>query len=310
VVWEGGSGRSDIDRRAEMKPSALYPIASTTKTITAAIVMRLVEEGRLSLDQTIEDALPDLPNADRITIRMLLDHSSGLADYLDSNAIYEIIDPQHAWTREEVLSFVGEPRFAPGARHSYSNTNFVALGAILEHYGGTGIEEQFDALFSTPLSLRDATFVYDDALLPRLAHPHAGGTRRSFRDLLGNGDRISTYYWSEVWTDGGLVACSPELARIGNAIFAGEALEPDTVESMLPPRTNGWGLGTFQGSMAGHLWTGHDGLYGGYAIESWTDRSRDLTLTVMTNAHGYRNGEPAATSIWRRLAKATAAGSR
>jgi D-alanyl-D-alanine carboxypeptidase len=268
--------------------------------------MSLVEQGKLSLDQTIDKALPDLPNSDRITVRMLLDHSSGLADYFQSGEIDRIIReyPDYPWTREEILSYVGRPRFEPGARHAYSNTNYVALGGVLEHYGGAGIEEQFDAAIGEPLQLRDATFVYDDALLPRLAHPHSGGRYRPFRDKLGNGNAIGTDYWGEAWTDGGLVTCSPELARIYNALYAGDLLDASTIKQMLPRRVNGYGLGTFQIRAAGHTWTGHDGLYGGYAVESWTDRSRDLTLTVMTNAHGYQRGEPAATDIWRQLARA------
>src|SRR3954451_6432670 len=132
LVWTGAAGRARPGPDGRMKPRSLVPIASATKTVTATMVMSLVERGTLHLGERLDRTLPQLPAANRITLRTLLNHSSGLVDYFSDGAIDRIIrrHPYPRWTRAQVLAHVSHVRFRPGSHHSYSNSNYVTLGGV------------------------------------------------------------------------------------------------------------------------------------------------------------------------------------
>ena len=113
-----------------------WNIGSVTKTFVAVVVLQLAEEGRIDLDAGIDGFLPDLAGADRITPRQLLQHTSGLGEYVDQPAV--LADAQREWTPAELIAVaeaagrVGEP----GGPHHYSNTNYIVLGEIIEQVTG------------------------------------------------------------------------------------------------------------------------------------------------------------------------------
>jgi D-alanyl-D-alanine carboxypeptidase len=303
VLWRGAYGRARAGRGGAMAPGTLVPIASSTKSVTAAIAMALAERGRLDLDRPIRAALPDLPGAGRITPRMLLNHSAGLQDYFSDGAVDRIIrrHPFHRWRRGEVLSHVHRVVFRPGARHRYSNSNYVALGGVITHGGRRSIEALFQRLVATPVDLERSTFRYGAAPRAAFAHPLRQLSGGGVRDRFGARGKVPTDYWGEVWTDGGLATSAPELARIGNALYAGDLLSPRSVRAMVPRRAHGWGLGTFDKRALGTRWIGHDGTYGGFQTENWTDREAGVTIGVFTNRSG---GRAVAAPIWKRIAAA------
>lgn len=301
LVWTGATGRARGGRNARMRPDALFPIASTTKTVTTAIALALSDAGRLNLNQPIAAALPDLPGARRITPRMLMNHSSGLSDYFADGALDRQMrrDPYRPWTRSQVLDHVKRLKFRPGSRHSYSNSGLVALGGVIEHASGLTLEDAFQRYVAGPIGLTDSSFRYDALSQRRFAHPIEQRRRGGVRDKFGRRGAIPTDYWGEAWTDGGLATTAAGLALIGNAIFAGELLRPATVASMLPGPRGGYGLGTFERRHRGRSWLGHDGSYGGYDTENWTHPETGITVVAMTNTIG---GGRAAPRIWRKLA--------
>jgi D-alanyl-D-alanine carboxypeptidase len=282
-----------------MRPGSLFAIASTTKTVTATLAMALAERGKLDLDAHVADALPGLPGADRITPRQLMSHSSGLSNYFRDGYVARTArrHPFHDWTRPEVLSHVRRVNFRPGSRHSYSNSGYVALGGVIEHAGGESIEHLFRRFVARPLGLERSTFRYRVAPEGAFAHPLSGGRTSGYEDRFGARGRIHSDYWGEVWTDGGLATSAAGLAEIGNGVYAGDLLSARSVRAMLPPKRGGWGLGTFDRQACGRRWIGHDGSYGGYQTENWTDRRRRLTVV------GAGMGS-VAPKVWRAVARA------
>src|SRR5262249_41957723 len=135
-TWLGTSGSSYAG--VPITSDLLFAIGSNTKTFTAALVLQLVDRGLLSLDAPLSSLLPQHTNVNpRITVRQLLDHTSGLFDYMNDDAaqVFAAItaDRSRIWTPEEILStFFGPPHFAPGASWRYSNTNFLIAGMIDE----------------------------------------------------------------------------------------------------------------------------------------------------------------------------------
>lgn len=302
VVWTGAAG---IARRGvPMRPGALVPIASCTKTVTATMVMKLALQGRIALDRPIAGVFPALPGAARITPHMLLNHSAGLEDYFADGVLERLtyIEPFRRWSRPEVLAHIRHLLFAPGTRHEYSNSGYVVLGGLLQHASGKSIESLFRQIVAKPLGLERSTFRY--AGLPQRLFAHPLWFRHGrVHDYFGRRGKVHTDYWGGVWTDGGLATTAAGLARIGNALYAGRLMPRRAVRQMLPPHPGGWGFGTFGWPVGGTRWIGHDGDYGGYETENWTDRRRGVTVVVFTNLDGDR---PAAVPVWRAVAAASA----
>ncbi len=166
VWWEGQGeyvkayGEADIEPGREMSTQDLFKAASVSKTITGNLVLQLAGEGRLSLDDKLSgfDFASGVANAGRITIRMLLNQTSGLPDPSNENEemiAVEEAEPLHAFTREEVMAY-GEAMpvlSEPGQSYHYSNWNYYLLGMIVERVTGMSLEDAVQARFAEPLGL-------------------------------------------------------------------------------------------------------------------------------------------------------------
>jgi D-alanyl-D-alanine carboxypeptidase len=238
---------------------------------------------------------------------MLLNHTSGLPEYFDNPRISRIIanDSRHHWTRAEVLAALKRAQFAPGTRFSYTNSNYVVLGGILERLTGMTIESYFQRMIATPARMASSTFAYRASRSDEFAHPYLQSQTGSLTDQFVPGLGIPTDYWGQVWTDGGLASTATDLARFGNALFNGRLVRPPTLALMTYMAPHDYGLGIYDQSTDGHRWLGHDGAYGGYESENWTDASRHVTIAVTTNINEPDNAPTAASQIiWRALVRA------
>jgi D-alanyl-D-alanine carboxypeptidase len=255
------------------------------------MVMRLATTGAVDLDAPVSRYAMPVPSADRITVRMLLSHRSGLPDYLESPEVLAHVTgrPLDPWTRDEALAGVGEPVRPPGEAFEYSNTNYVALGAVLES-AGDGPEAELRRLVA-PLALARTSFVREDPPGPDVARGHGPGAA----DLPGG--RIPADVWGPVWTDGGLATTAPELARVLDALMHDRLLPPGVVARMAPAAGEPYGLGLIAGEYDGVRWIGHNGAYGGYTSEVWHSPGLGVTLAVLANSDAERGGAPPAQAI-------------
>lgn len=159
-IWNGASGTADLDRHDLMMPSHVIRLGSLTKTYTAVVALRLIERGILGLDSTLARWLPEYKPAPRLTLRMLLSHSSGIPDLLGMRVMMvSSINSGKVWTTEELLEMICARRleFEPGTDHRYSNSNYVLLGIIAERATGKTLralyhDEIFAPLFYTILT--------------------------------------------------------------------------------------------------------------------------------------------------------------
>jgi D-alanyl-D-alanine carboxypeptidase len=307
VAWTGFTGVTDLRSRHSVSGRTLFVLASSTKTITATMIMQLVQAGRLSLDTPLAAFYPQLPNASQITVRMLLNMTSGLPEYLDNPRINDIINnkPRHRWTRDEVLSGLGSAQFAPGARYQYTNTNYIALGGILERIAGTSIESNFQTRIARPAGMTSSTFAPTPAGTRRMSQPYTQANNGALTDWWIPGYGLSNDYWGPVWTDGGLASTATDLARFGNALLRSRLLTPATVAQMTNVGPDDYGLGIYDQSFDRHNWLGHDGDYSGFESEDWTDRSRQVSIAVTTNLTEPDNApDTASDRIWRAVVRA------
>jgi D-alanyl-D-alanine carboxypeptidase len=291
LAVEVARGRADLAARTPLTVATPFRIASVTKTFLAAAVLRMVERGAFALDRPVADLVAPATAAqlaqggyrpDRITVRMLLDHTAGLFDYATS-ARYDranVDQPQRHWTRAEQLALAMQGRrvAAPGRRYHYSDTGYVLLGEILERAAGRPLAAAVrDALGFERLGLRHTfweTFEPPPGGSPPRAHQYYGTTF----------DNATLDASSDLYGGGGLVSTVGDLSRFFRALFDGRVFEHDaTLDAMLtvskPGHRSGAALGIFATDIGGERCWGHPGYWGSEAY--YCPRSRlAFALTI------------------------------
>jgi D-alanyl-D-alanine carboxypeptidase len=152
-------GTTQLDTTTPPRADTRFRIASNTKSMTAAVIVQLAQEGKLSLDDSVSQYVPSVPNGDNITIDELLKMRSGLYNYLDAPELAAIVDrdPTKVWTPDELLAiaFTRPPNFPPGTAYEYNNTNYVLLGLIAEQVDGRPLARAMQDRLFGPLGMHD-----------------------------------------------------------------------------------------------------------------------------------------------------------
>lgn len=257
-AWVGSAGAREPGGAEKPPTDGHFWVGSTTKTFVATLVLLLVADGLLGLDDPVADRLPDLGLDGRITVRMLLQHTSGLYNYTgdfdpDGTFVLGIDATGKAWAQnrfrtyrpEELLRFAqSKPaRFEPGADWSYSNTNYTLAVLLIEEVTGGSYAEEMHRRILGPLGLSGTAVPGDD---PDLPEPHAHGlyryeddgewttvdvTRQNLSLLVGAGDMYST---------------TRDLHTFFSALLGGDVLPEPLLAQMCDPHPKvGYGLGLF-----------------------------------------------------------------
>lgn len=303
VVWSGQSGYSNLVDKTPITGRTMFALASVSKMFVATIAMRLVEQRRLKLDESIAPYVPAyLPDASRVTVMNLLGHTSGYRDDEDDPIVLkQLADPNHVWTRDQLERREGPARFTPGSRFDYCNSCYVMLGGVIEKASGASIGGELDRFIVEPLHLQeDVDIDRVKSLAPRIARGYDfehGKLIDTFKDAHDLG--IPTYDWGPVWTDGGIAATAIGVARFTDALLRGSLVSRTSLATMLAPGGKNEILESDKHD--DHLWRGHSGFYDGFTAEAWYDSQRRLTIVVLANRTD--DNDPA-TEIWNRLATA------
>ncbi|MEV7629916.1 serine hydrolase domain-containing protein [Actinoplanes sp. NPDC089786] len=294
-----------------MAASDRFRMGSNTKTMVATVVLQLVAEHRVRLTDPVEKWLTGLiPNGNAITLRMLLNHTSGLFNYTFDPEVLRAFTGQdtRAWTPRELIAagVRHDPMFAPGAGYSYSNTNYVALGLIAEKATGRHLDDLIRARITRPLRLTD-TYLVTGADTPRtrgLAHGYEPDAAR-IGPLLPPGVPAGTAFAgparpagyvdtttinaSTEWAAGGMISSARDWARFDRALLSGRLLPAALLKEMrttvaeeteFPNRRYGLGLEQVT-TPCGTVW-GHNGQVPGYSGETYTDATGRRTVAVLT----------------------------
>ena len=232
TVWTGVGGVSHDT--VPMKPDMLFGIGSVTKNFVAALTLLLAEEGALSLDDPISDYLPAYPHVDGdITIRQLLNHTSGLYMFWDNDDLWEALkeDRSKVWTPEEVLAYIEEPYFEPGEGWRYSNTNYLLLAMIIEETTGNKLSTEFRNRFWVPLGI-DAYLAIQETVPKNRAHVFGDNFQFGEQEMdLTFEPRAS--HDSIGFGSSGICMTAEELARWCQALYTGKILNKESMDEML-----------------------------------------------------------------------------
>ncbi|GAB2928668.1 serine hydrolase domain-containing protein [Micromonospora polyrhachis] len=293
VTWRGASGTADLGNGRPMRPGLQHRIGSVTKTFVATTLLQLVGEGRIALDAPVGTYLPDFA-ADGVTVRMLLNHTSGIGSY--DRVVFatpEDVERHRNTTFDpRELARIGldmPPTNVPGATFAYSNTNYILAGLILEQVTGRPAQLEIYRRVIRPLGLFQTYFPGTNT---RIVGPHAKGYVPWYGGELRD---FSVYNMSWAGTAGELISTPSDLNHFYRALLDGRLLPPAELAQMrttVPldparPATGGYGLGLVRLALpCGTVW-GHDGIVLGHSALSLHSPDGRRQLTFAANLTHY-----------------------
>lgn len=290
-TWVGADGTRERDGHIPVTSDAPFRIASITKLFVAVVLLQLVEESRLELDDPASRYVPAAA-VWRVTIRQLLNHTSGIPDYGMSDDFNDelVHHRDRRWTAAEIVASVAdkEPTFPAGTDYAYSNTDYILLGEVIERVTGHSWANEVRTRILEPLQLSD-THIAGREPVPR---PVVSGYFDIDND--GNLDNVETGLpWTSLETAegpaGAMVSTAPNLLAFGDALFHGRLLSDDTMRAMVAegpfhPRFTNYGLGLeiARPDYRTTIW-GHGGYLPGFRSALWYVPSRDAVIVVLAN---------------------------
>jgi D-alanyl-D-alanine carboxypeptidase len=282
LTWGGAAGYLARGKSRALRPDDAFRAASVTKSVTAAVAVRLAHQGRLALDEPLAGQLapellnrwPALDALPRTTPRQLLAHTSGLPNYFTDEAFAARLrqEPRRAWRPAELVDHAaayGTPRFPPGRGFEYSDTGYVVAGILVEQATGRPLHQVYRELVFGPVGM-DTTWLegHEPARTPDAAHHYSGELD-----------------WTTIsptidWAGGGLVTTAPDLARFVRALWSEQILDSRALDELtrwtpgasFPPghalRYERYGLGTGTNAVEGVELLGHTGFIGAFAFHA------------------------------------------
>lgn len=293
--WAAALGTADRETGEPMRKTCRMRIGSVTKSFTATLALVLTDEGLLGLEDEIAGFFPWLENSEGITVRMLLNHTSGLTDDYRNPAFWDIAstDPLYRWEPEELAraSLGADPAAAPGAECNYSNINYLLLGMIAEKVTGMRLAEAMEKHLFLPLGLADT--VFPDG--PEMAGEHS----RSYIRLGEDGefyDITSGIDPSITWAAGAMVSSLEDMGVWARALASGELLRESTRQERLRwvgmPGREGAGVGYEYGLGVLKIgeFVGHNGEFSGYQATVFHLPAEDASFVVLLNSSANPSG--------------------
>ncbi|MER5710508.1 serine hydrolase domain-containing protein [Streptomyces sp. NPDC002122] len=285
---------------AAMDVQARFRIGSVSKTFSTVVLLQLVQEGKLTLDAPVNQYLPGLLPDDRITVRHLLTHRSGLADYTDD--MFNNTVPGFEAVRNRVFSYqelvdlsLALPRTTePGVAYKYSNTNFVVVGMLIEQATGRPVADAYERRIFKPLKLTKTSYVHPDTRIKGLhvrgyLHPDEAGA-----PLVDSTEQ--TVSWAQ--SAGAVISSPGDLNTFTSALMRGRLLSPAMLETMTTvtptdtTNTRFYGLGLRRYDLScGTQIFGHTGTVQGFYTYAFSTRDgrRSLSAVANTSNHGSAN---------------------
>jgi len=262
-------------------PDTRFPIASITKMFTAVAIMQLVEQHRVDLNAPVATYLPSAPKSHAVTVRQLLQHTSGVWDYLPS-ALAGGLDKKPV-TPQGILAYVLPHRLiqTPGIRYAYSNTGYVILGLIVEHVTGMSLAAYEQRAIFTPAGLTETTI-----------GPPPPGALVAAGHMTGSGAVAGIQNYSWLYANGDIFSTASDLARFDAALMNGTLVSPATFalmqsESVETDEHFRQGLGLMMTDAGGLHFVGYHGGVAGFESENELVPSGGVAMTVLASSFNF-----------------------
>ena len=283
VIYRKGYGKADLEMDLPMKPDYVFRIGSITKQFTSAAILKLAEEGKLSLSDDLTKFIPDYPtNGQQITVENLLNHTSGIKSYTSMMQWTDEVQ-RRDFTPDSLINFFkNEPvDFAPGEQWRYNNSAYILLGFIVEKLSGMSYADYVEQNFFKPLGMKSSYYGYTDKLIPnRLPGYQKEG---------GNYENADFLSMTQPFAAGSLLSTVDDLYTWYEAVAAGKVISPESLKKALTPtllkngNTIGYGFGLSTGMVQGSPSYGHNGGINGFLSSSVYLPKEDIFVATLTN---------------------------
>ena len=297
-VWERSYGVSHTG--TPINKDMYFGIGSNTKTYYAALLLKLQEQGKLDLDDTIGKWVqhPNIPG--HITIRQCLNHTSGLFSFTSSNKMNDYIKPDYTrmWPIDSVLTMVEPPVAAPGGAWDYSNTNYTIAGLIVRSVTGKDVHTALRDEILTPLGLNETYLFPQETPNGTIAHAWSDvlNTGTAMEDLVVKHNYSHNAFFSLANSAGALMATAKDNAIFWDKLMSGKILNSSSMVEMQtgvpisPGQTYGLGMFMAAGMLNGRSIVMHGGTSFGFINENAVDKTSGVVITMLTNQDSIDNG--------------------
>ena len=259
-----------------------FPVLSLTKSFTATAILKLQEDGKLSIKDKLSKYFPDYQFGSKVTIEQLLIHTSGISNYTDAVGEEDSSIVNHAIPKERILStFYTKPlEFSPGSRFSYSNSGYFLLGLIIEKVTGTSYEQFLKKAIFNPLGMTNSGFDFNN--LPQTTRAQGYNIfdvtqQRPYKHY------DSTYAYSA----GAMYSTTGDLYKFAQAIASNKILSPETWKVAFKTRISDYGYGWKTGNLFGRDYIRHDGGYPGFMSDFIYYPKEEVTIIILNNFGDY-----------------------
>jgi D-alanyl-D-alanine carboxypeptidase len=294
LYWYSTSGFIDLEKKEELTGKHILRIGSVTKIFTAAVILKLFEQGKINLDDKIDKWFPKYPKSDLITIRQLLNHSSGIYNYTENLwlGVQTVLLPKKKWNPNTLLKSTYNKGFyfVPGKGHHYSNTNYLILGLIIEKITGKSLSKVYREYIFEAKKLNNTFFIpyektpgklitgYDSDVIPF-------GTHKITPD--------ETSFATLGFSAGAIVSTADDLRKWIDSLFKSNFLKEVTLSEMMKylkvkdhdvRKQIGYGLGLRVLNIDGNIIFGHTGTIPGFGAAVFYCPEKDYSLAIISNA--------------------------
>jgi CubicO group peptidase (beta-lactamase class C family) len=278
VLVDKGYGWMNAESKAVANQHTRYQIGSVTKQFTATIILKLAEQGKLTLSDKLEQYFPGLPNGKEITIEHLLTHTSGLYNYTNSRKFMDSASHMPA-TQAGMLAWFRtfQPDFSPGEKFSYSNTGYMMLGYISEKVSGKSYESLVREMIFRPLGMDQSGFDFTHLVSPDKAKGY-------YALVPGQVVPAKIVDSSVSFSAGAIYSTTADLYKWNRSLFSGSLLTPEAYQNAFTPRKDRYALGWFIDSVYGRRRITHDGGIDGFLAHNTILPQDQVTVTVLSNS--------------------------
>ncbi|MGH8076617.1 MAG: serine hydrolase [Lysobacter sp.] len=283
VLYRGSRGHADVDADTPLSPDALFRIGSVTKQFAAAGLLKLIEAGKVSLEDPLSKYVTDYPNGAKISVRQLLDHTSGVKSYTDIPGVMDGPIQKDVDTAQLIDTFKDEkPDFAPGEAWAYNNSGYVLVGAVIEAASGQPWHEYLEQALFEPLGLVNTGYGHDPAIVAR----HVRGY--SFEGDKAVPAKILSM--TQPHAAGALVSSVDDLLKWNRALHEGRVLKSATYQQMITPAGKAadahYGFGLSIGKVRGSEAIAHGGGIFGFSSYLLYLPATDISVAILHNSDG------------------------
>ncbi|MBA3669520.1 MAG: serine hydrolase [Sphingomonas sp.] len=299
IVYSGQAGMADIAAKRRITQTSVFRLGSITKQFASAVVLQLVQEGRLKLTDPIGKYLKDYPNGSNITVREILNHTSGIQDYTEIEGFMVEDNTDKPYTTAQLLAlFKDLPAVSkPGEKWAYNNSGYILVGALIEAVTGNSWASEVDRRIARPLGLKSIQYGINERSNPLMATGYTAGEDKSVKPAIKIDMTVPG-------AAGALDGDVGDLARWADALHHGKVVSAPLYAEMIAPtklpdgHLENYGYGLAPGTLSDAPTIGHSGGIFGFLTDSLYFPKEDLFIAAFANSD---SPETSPTVVVRRL---------